>query len=190
MKLLSIIEDAELILQTLQQGALIAYPTEAVFGLGCDPDNEAAVHKLLTLKQRPVDKGLILVAKTYSQLFPYVDDAKIPMHKRTGIFSSWPGPVTWLLPAAKQTPKWITGGSDLIAVRVSQHLVVSQLCELFGKPLISSSANVSRAKPAVNTEQLYQQFDKTLLLVDGALGGANKPSQIRHGISRQTIRDN
>jgi L-threonylcarbamoyladenylate synthase len=190
MKLLSIIEDAELIIQTLQQGALIAYPTEAVFGLGCDPDNETAVHKLLALKKRPVDKGLILVAKTYSQLLPYVDDAKIPMHKRTEIFSSWPGPVTWLLPAAKKAPKWITGDSDLIAVRVSHHLVVSQLCELFGKPLISTSANVSGAKPAVNTQQLYQQFNKTLLLVDGALGGENKPSQIRHGISGQTIRDN
>ena len=146
MKRLSTIKDAELIKQRLQQGELLAYPTEAVLGLGCDPDNE--------------------------------------------IFSSWPGPMTWLLPAAKQAPKWVTGDSDLIAVRVSQHLVVSQLCELFGKPLISTSANVSGVKPAINAAQLYQQFDKTLLLVDGALGGANKPSQIRHGISGQTIRDN
>jgi L-threonylcarbamoyladenylate synthase len=190
MKLLSTIEDAELIIQALQKGELIAYPSEAVYGIGCDPDNEIAVLKLLALKKRPVEKGLILVAKTYSQLLPYVDDAKIPMHKRTEIFSSWPGPVTWLLPAARQTPKWITGDSDLIAVRVSQHLVISQLCELFGKPLISTSANVSGMIPAINSEQLYQQFDKTLLLVDGALGGANKPSQIRHGISGQTIRDN
>jgi L-threonylcarbamoyladenylate synthase len=189
MKLLSIIQDAELIVQKLQQGELLAYPTEAVYGLGGDPDNEDAVLKLLALKKRPIDKGLILVAKTYSQLLPYVDDAKIPMYMRTEIFSSWPGPVTWLLPAAKQCPKWITGNSDLVAVRVSQHLVVSQLCELFGKPLISTSANVSGVKPAINTEQLYQQFDKTLLLVDGALGGASNPSQIRHGISGQTIRD-
>jgi L-threonylcarbamoyladenylate synthase len=184
------IKDAEMIIQTLQKGGVIAYPTEAVLGLGCDPDNEGAVQTLLALKERSVDKGLILVAKTYSQLLPYVNDAKIPMNMRSEIFSSWPGPVTWLLPAAKQTPKWITGDSDLIAVRVSQHLVVSQLCELFGKPLISTSANVSGAKPAVNTEQLYQQFDKTLLLVEGELGGANKPSQIRNGISGQTIRDN
>lgn len=183
-------KDAELIIQGLRQGEVIAYPTEAVYGLGCDPDNEAAVHKLLILKNRPMEKGLILVANTYSQLLPYVDDKKIPMHKRTEIFSSWPGPVTWLLPAAEQAPKWVTGGSDLIAVRVSQHLVVRQLCELFGKPLISSSANVSGEQPALNAEQLYQQFDKTLLLVDGELGGANKPSQIRHGISGKTIRDN
>ena len=190
MKLLSTVKDAELIMQTLQQGGVIAYPTEAVLGLGCDPDNEAAVQQLLALKKRPVEKGLILVGNTYSQLLPYVDDAKIPMSMRTEIFSSWPGPVTWLLPAAKQSPKWITGDSDLIAVRVSQHLVVGQLCELFGKPLISTSANVSGIKPAINAEQLYQQFNKTLLLVDGALGVANKPSQIRHGISGQTIRDN
>ena len=181
--------NAELILQTLQKGQVIAYPTEAVLGLGCDPDNEDAVQMLLALKERPVDKGLILVAKTYSQLLPYVDDTKIPMYMRTEIFSSWPGPVTWLLPASKQSSKWVTGGSDLIAVRVSQHLVISQLCDLFGKPLISTSANVSGAKPAMNAQQLYQQFDKTILLVDGALGGAIKPSQIRHGVSGQTIRD-
>lgn len=183
------LDNKEVIKQALLEGKVIAYPTEAVFGLGCDPDNEDAVRQLLMLKKRPVEKGLILVANTYSQLLPYVDDAQIPMHMRTEIFSSWPGPVTWLLPAAITTPKWITGDSDLIAVRVSQHLVVSQLCGLFGNPLISTSANVSGREPAINAEQLYQQFDKSLLVVEGALGGANKPSQIRHGISGQTIRD-
>lgn len=190
MKLLSISADAQLISQSLQQGELIAYPTEAVYGLGCDPDNEVAVHKLLALKNRPVEKGLILVGKTYSQLLPYIDDTKVPMYMRTEIFSSWPGPVTWLLPAAKSAPEWVTGGSDLIAVRVSQHPVVSQLCELFGKPLISTSANLSGQKPAISAIQLTQQFDETLLLVDGPLGGATKPSQIRHGVSGKTIRDN
>lgn len=183
------IQDAQLIVEKLQQGELIAYPTEAVYGLGCDPDNEDAVFRLLALKKRSIEKGLILVAKTYSQLLPYVDDAKIPMYMRTEIFSSWPGPVTWLLPAAKNCPNWVKGNSDLVAVRVSQHIVINQLCELFGKPLISTSANVSGVEPAINIEQLYQQFDKTLLHVDGELGGANKPSQIRHGISGQTIRE-
>jgi L-threonylcarbamoyladenylate synthase len=99
------------------------------------------------------------------------------------IFSNWYGPLTWLLPASEHSQKWVTDGSGLIAVRVSQHLVIRQLCDLFGKPLISTSANVSGLTPAVNTERLYKKFDKTLLLVDVALGGANKPSQIRHGLS-------
>ena len=184
-----ILENSELILQTLQQGELVAYPTEAVLGLGCDPDNEAAVNALLMLKKRPVEKGLILVAKTYSQLLPYIDDARIPMDMRTEIFSSWPAAITWLLPASKKAPKWITGDSELIAVRVTQHIVVGQLCELFNKPLVSTSANVSGAQPAMNAQQLYQQFDKSLLLVEGCLGGENKPSQIRHGLTGQIIRD-
>ena len=61
----------------LQAGNVIAYATEAVFGLGCDPDNEAAVHKLLAIKQRPVDKGLILIAADWSQLTAYVDDERL-----------------------------------------------------------------------------------------------------------------
>ncbi|MEO9943746.1 MAG: Sua5/YciO/YrdC/YwlC family protein [Paraglaciecola sp.] len=183
------IKDSELILETLLQGGIIAYPTEGVLGLGCDPDNEEAVFKLLKIKNRPVEKGLILVAKTYSQLLPYIDDARIPMDMRTEIFSSWPAAITWLLPASKHAPKWITGDSDYIAVRVSQHLVVGQLCELFNKPLVSTSANVAGTQPALNAEQLNRQFSEPPVLVEGELGGNKKPSQIRHGMTGQIIRD-
>ncbi len=100
----------------MPQGELIAYLIEAIYEIGCDPDNESTENKLLADKKQPRDKSLILVAKTYSQL----------------------------LHATKQLHKWITGDNDLIAVRVSQHIVVSQLCELLGKPLITSSANVPR----------------------------------------------
>jgi L-threonylcarbamoyladenylate synthase len=172
-----------------QAGKIFAYPTEAVYGLGCDPDNEQAVMGLLSFKNRQVDKGLILVAQNYSQLLPYVDDKLIPMDKRTEIFSSWPGAVTWLLPASMQAPAWITGGSSLIAVRVSNHPKIQQLCVLFDKPLVSTSANISGCEPALNVEQVKQQFADKVILVDGELGGASKPSAIRHGLSGQTIRE-
>ncbi|MGS2720936.1 Sua5/YciO/YrdC/YwlC family protein [Paraglaciecola aestuariivivens] len=180
----------QLLVEQFNAGEVFAYPTEAVLGLGCDPDNQEAVTKLLALKNRPVEKGLILIARSYSQLLPYVNDAKIPMDKRTEIFSSWPGPITWLLPAAKSAPNWITGGSEFIAVRVSQHPVVCELCELLEKPIVSTSANVSGENPAKNSEQLYQQFNKSLLLVHGELGGETNPSLIRHGITGQIIRGN
>lgn len=179
----------DLLVERFNNGEVFAYPTEAVIGLGCDPDNQDAVTQLLKLKSRPVEKGLILVAKNYSQLLPYVDDARIPTYKRTEIFSSWPGPITWLLPASKLAPKWITGGSEFIAVRVSQHEVIRDLCDLFAKPLVSTSANVSGAQPALTAKQLYQQFDKSLLLIEGDLGDETKPSLIRHGISGKIIRD-
>jgi L-threonylcarbamoyladenylate synthase len=171
-------------------GQIFAYPTEAVFGLGCDPDNQAAIMALLSLKQRPVNKGLILVAKTYSQLLPYVNDAAIPMYMRTEIFSSWPGPITWLLPKSKAAPHWLTGDSELIAVRVSQHPVIRDLCSRFAKPLVSTSANLAATEPARTVQQVREYFNDKVLLIEGELGNAQLPSKIRHGFSGQTIRDN
>lgn len=180
--------------QTLQQqflqGDVFAYPTEAVFGLGCDPDNAEAVTKILELKKRSVTKGLILVAKTYSQLLPYVDDNRIPMDRRTEIFSSWPGPNTWLLPASKIAPNWLTGGSDLIGVRVSQHPLIQELCELFQKPIVSTSANISTFPAALTAQEVSQQFFDQVVLIPGELGGASLPSKIRHGLTGQVIREN
>ncbi|KXI30007.1 Sua5/YciO/YrdC/YwlC family protein [Paraglaciecola hydrolytica] len=181
---------AQQLQQQFVQGCIFAYPTEAVYGLGCDPDNESAVTELLRLKQRSVTKGLILVARSYSQFLAYVDDAAIPMDRRTEIFSSWPGPNTWLLPASKKAPLWITGGSDFIAVRVSQHPLIQELCELFQKPLVSTSANISTYPAAQTPEQVITQFADKVVLIAGELGGALKPSMIRHGYTGKVIREN
>ena len=181
--------ELQLVLQALQQGSVIAYPTEAVYGLGCDPDNEAAVMALLAIKQRPVEKGLILVAANYSQLLPYVDDKAIPLEKRYQIFSSWPGHISWVLPASKTAPKWITGQFNTIAVRVSAHPVVQQLCSAYGKPLVSTSANLS-GQPAITDKAELQQSlgDKLSAIMPGPLGGATQPSQIRDAISGDIVR--
>ena len=176
------------LLEAFNQGKVFAYPTEAVFGVGCDPDSEEAVNLLLELKKRPVEKGLILVAKDYSQLLPYVDDSAIPMDRRTEIFSSWPGPVTWLLPASSNAPFWITGGSALIAVRVSAHPVVQSLCARFGRPLVSTSANISGEPPAKNQKEVKMQFADAVICVDGPLGNSAKPTTIKNGLNGQTIR--
>lgn len=177
------------VIDALNAGGVIAYPTEAVYGLGCDPDNEAAVLALLAIKQRPVEKGLILVAANYSQLMPYVDDKAIPPKKRYQIFSSWPGHVSWVLPASQAAPKWITGQFDSIAVRVSAHPVVQQLCLTYGKPLVSTSANLS-GQPAITNKTELEQSLGTMLaaIVPGALGGATQPSQIRNALTGDIVR--
>ncbi|WP_240503727.1 MULTISPECIES: Sua5/YciO/YrdC/YwlC family protein [Pseudoalteromonas] len=172
-------------------GDVLCYPTEAVYGLGCDPDNEAAVMQLLNLKQRDVTKGLILVADNYGQCLPYVDDAKIPMDKRADIFSSWPGPITWLLPAKVDTPKWLTGNHDTIAIRISAHPVVNALCQTFAKPLVSTSANITGAEPVISIAQAKATFhDQIACYVMGELGGSANPSQIKHALSGALIRGN
>ncbi|BBN80039.1 threonylcarbamoyl-AMP synthase [Pseudoalteromonas sp. A25] len=177
--------------QALSAGGVICYPTEAVFGLGCDPDNQEAVNKILTIKQRKVSKGLILLADNYGQCLPYVDDAKIPMDKRTALFSSWPSAVTWLLPAKASTPKWLTGEHDTIAVRVTAHPQCKALTRLFGKPLVSTSANLSGEQPVMSLDEARRIFNELVdCYVHGELGGNAAPSQIKHALSGAVIRGN
>ncbi|ALQ53372.1 Threonylcarbamoyl-AMP synthase [Pseudoalteromonas issachenkonii] len=174
---------------SLEQGDVILYPTEAVYGLGCDPDNQQAVERLLDIKQRPVEKGLILIADNYGQLLKYVDDAKLPMDKRADIFSSWPGALTWVMPAAKSTPKWLTGQFDTIAVRVTNHPTVKRLCQQFGKPLVSTSANLTGQATVTSIVEAQQQFgEQVSFYVDEPLGGNTQPSTIKDAMTGNVFR--
>lgn len=177
------------VLQALHQQAVIAYPTEAVYGLGCDPNSEAAVMALLAIKQRPVEKGLILIAANYEQLLPFVDDNAIPATIRQQILASWPGHISWIVPASKTAPPWITGQFTTIAVRVSAHPVVQQICLGFAQPIVSTSANLSGQPAITDAKELYQQMsDKVSAIMPGQLGGAKQPSQIRNALTGAIVR--
>ena len=125
----------------LKQGKVIAYPTEAVYGLGCDPDNVDAVSRILQIKHRALDKGFILIASSWEQIQPLV--MYLTPDLLTRVFATWPGPITWLFPASKQVPAWIRGNHDSVAVRVTAHPIARALCEQFGGPLISTSCNIA-----------------------------------------------
>ncbi|AKA38961.1 L-threonylcarbamoyladenylate synthase type 1 TsaC [Yersinia ruckeri] len=176
------------VLQALQQEEIIAYPTEAVFGLGCDPDSEKAVNDLLALKQRPWQKGLILIAANYEQLLPYINDEKLDDTQRATIFSSWPGPVTWVIPVRKTTPRWLTGHFNSLAVRVSDHPLVQQLCTYYGKPLVSTSANLSGLEPCRTEEDVRKQFGADFPVLSGLVGGRLNPSEIRDALTGEHFR--
>ncbi|EEQ07983.1 L-threonylcarbamoyladenylate synthase type 1 TsaC [Yersinia bercovieri] len=176
------------VLRALQQEEVIAYPTEAVFGLGCDPDSEKAVNALLALKQRPWQKGLILIAANYEQLKPYIDDSTLSDLQRETIFSCWPGAVTWVIPARAETPRWLTGSFDSLAVRVSDHPLVQQLCLQYGKPLVSTSANLSGREPCRTDEEVRIQFGPSLPVLFGKVGGRLNPSEIRDAITGKQFR--
>src|SRR5690606_32756593 len=117
-----------------------ACPTEAVWGLGCDPWNGLAVDRLLALKQRPMKKGLILVAADISQFSELLYD--LPEDWQATLKASWPGPNTWLVPHRGRLPGWITGQHASVALRVTDHPLLAELCALTG-PLVSTSANPS-----------------------------------------------
>ncbi len=168
-------------------GGLVAYPTEAVYGLGCDPQNKAAVLRLLALKERPIDKGLILIAADLEQISRYLQPLSDEVRER--VFATWPGPVTWLLPAGPYTPAWIRGEHDTVAVRVTAHATAAALCRTFGGAIVSTSANLSGQEPARTAAETQALFDQWLdCILVGEVGGADKPSEIRDAISGRIIR--
>ena len=172
-------------IELLNQGDVVAYPTEGVYGFGCDPRNEAAIEKVLELKQRPAHKGLILIASSFEQLQEFV--AEVPADKLAAAAVTWPGPYTWIFPAAKTTSKLLTGEHDSIAVRVSAHPVVQELCQAFGA-LVSTSANLAGQPAAMSAADIQHYFGANFPVVPGALGGSKKPSTITDVMSGMIIR--
>lgn len=162
--------------ETIRTGGVVACPTEAVYGLSCDPWDEQAVTHLLALKQRAVSQGLILVAGGLYQFTSLV--AHLSRVQKEMLAASWPGPVTWLVPASAQVPAWIRGAHASVALRVTAHPVMAELCRVAGKPLVSTSANRSSEPPARSIEDVNDYFPG-LPVVAGELGGADRPSEIR-----------
>jgi L-threonylcarbamoyladenylate synthase len=164
----------------LKSGGVIAYPTESVFGLGCDPTNRRAVQRILRLKGRPQHKGLILVADRLSKLQGYI----APLNEmQTGkLQQSWSmhsRPHTWLVPSAKHCPKWLTGKHSTLAVRVSSHALTAGLSKASGMALVSTSANRSGCQPARTTRQCHRLFGNQVRVIHGLTGRAKKPSTIQ-----------
>ena len=165
-------------LQVMGAGGVVACPTEAVWGLSCDPDSAYAVRRLLRLKRRPVEKGLILVAASQAQLGFLLAD--LPEDQRARLEDSWPGPNTWLVPHRGRVEPWIHGEHNTVAVRVSAHPVVRALCQAWGGPLVSTSANPAGSQPPRAAFQVRRYFGETLdYVLPGHVGGADRPSQIR-----------
>ena len=171
------------------QGGIIAYPTEAVFGLGCDPDNDEAVNKLLSLKERSVDKGLILLAANYDQLLPYLNNDAISKDEHLRILSRWPAALTQVLPASSNISPLLCGVFDSIAVRVTNHPDVVAMCNLTNKAIVSTSANLSGQPPAVTWQQVEQQLGgKVDYIIKKDTLGFLKPTSIINGLTGSIIR--
>lgn len=171
----------------LKSGGVIAYPTEAVWGLGCDPFNEQAVLHLLALKQRPIAKGLILIAASVAQVEPYLQ--LLSPQQRQRVIDSWPAAQTWVVPVKSSFPSWIRGEHLSVALRVSAHPPVQALCRAFGGAIISTSANIAGQASAQNTAEIAQSFANALSYVlDAPLGGHKSPSQIRDACTGEILR--
>jgi L-threonylcarbamoyladenylate synthase len=170
----------------LRAGGVIAYPTEGVWGLGCDPFNEQAVRRVLDLKQRSEAKGLIMIAASVVQIASWLDE--LSMAQKAEVLATWPGPYTWVVPASA-APHWLRGEHDSVALRVSDHPGVHLLCEAWGGPLVSTSANRSGQSALLDAASVQREFGAALdAILPGPLGADPRPSEIRDALSGVVLR--
>lgn len=185
----------------VQQGNLLAYPTEAVWGIGCDPFNQQAVEQILAIKNRPLEKGMIVIAPSIASIQPFLQ--YLPQERQQTILSSWRKvdnqAITWLFPIPQdlpiKIPDWVTGGRDSLAIRVIAHPTIGKLCQKLISPqnpygfLISTSCNPSGELPAKNFTQAQQYFGESVgYLVDETLN-FTQPSQIKNALSGELVRE-
>ena len=170
------------IVAALKDGEVVAYPTEGVWGIGCDPSNEEALKKLISLKKRSKGKGFIIIG---SKLLHFKKYAEVEVNK-TKLMSKWPGPHTWIVPALEISPL-LSGGKETIALRLSQHKETVNICNEFGGAIVSTSANKEGQKTPLDPEGIKEIFPG-IKVMKGELGGLNKPSTIEDLFTGEVIR--
>lgn len=171
----------------LRAGGVIAYPTEGVYGLGCDPANLAAFQRIFAAKRRPPEQGVLLIAASLEQVRPLIGDAPQAAFDRANAI--WPGPHTFIFPRSAAVPEWVAGGHPGIALRVTAHAPAAALCRAFGGPLVSTSANRHGEAPALSAAAIQAIFgDELDGVVDAPLGGLARPTPITDAVSGAIIR--
>ena len=175
------------IVSVIKQKGIVAYPTEAVFGMGCAPQYEQSIQRLLAIKQREASKGFILIAASLEQFSSYIHPLTDKIVKR--IQAKSPHPITWLVPASETISPLLTGKHKTLAIRITQHPSCISLCNALGHPLISTSANPADLPPAMTIKEVKTYFSSSIDgLLDCPLGHANAPSEIRDALTYQRLR--
>ena len=165
---------------------VIAYPTEGVWGLGCDPFSYSAVEKLLNLKKRSVAQGLLLVATHIGQFDPFLKGLERKHYDE--LDRTWPGPITYLVPDNGFAPRWVVGEHQTLGLRISDHPVIKALCSLTG-PLVSTSANITGSPPMKSAEEIKEVFSEEIdYVLFGELGKLGRPTEIKNIVTGEILR--
>ncbi len=181
-------EEYEDISNAIVKGKIVAYPTESVFGIGCDPENEKSINKIIEIKNRSKQKGLIIIADEVKKLSKFIHKDYLDLFiKKSDIESK---PTTWIVPSSKHVLNLVKGEDSSVALRITQHPIASRICKYSNKAIISTSANISSKTPAKNSNEILMQFGEEIdIIVDGRVGDSIKPTQIVDLITNKVIRE-
>ncbi len=181
------VADLTYAVRVIREGGIVAYPTESCYGLGCDPRQHASIRRLLHLKRRSWEQGLILIGARFTQLARYIDASHRTAIERAQ--ATWPGPHTWVLPALPRVSPWIRGRQPGIAVRVTAHRGAAALCGHVRLALVSTSANRHGRPPARSALAVRREFgDGVDFILPGRLDGLDSPTEIRDGVTNRVLR--
>lgn len=174
--------------EAVRAGGVVLHPAEAVWGLACDPGCAPAVAAVYALKQRPGGKGLILVSDSFERLAPLL--APVPAARLRAALSTWPGPRTWVFPAAAGCPDWLAGERGSLAIRVSAHEPLRALVAAAGTALVSTSANTSGRPPPARLDQVEPAIRAGVqAIAPGATGDLDRPTPIHDVLTGELLRD-
>ena len=167
----------------LKNGGVVAYSTETVLGLGCDPHNQQAVHRILWLKNRAVENGLITLVDSLTSLQQY--STLLSANQIDSIASA--KNTTWLVPANEQVPTWVRGKHEKLAVRITQHPIAKPLSAAT-QGIISTSANISSYKILADQNEIRNWFGPHVDYIIVGETGSNTPSEIKDLITGEQLR--
>jgi len=157
----------------LRVGNVISYPTETFYGLGVDITNEKAIKKLYELKRRDYSLPIAMLVADKAMIEDYIGPVNESVTNLIKAF--WPGPLTILFPAGPKISKSLTTNTGKIGIRISSHPVATAIVREFGKPITTTSANLSGYPPSLTTRHVQKYFkDKIDLIIDG---GESEPSR-------------
>jgi len=161
----------------ISHNGVIIYPTETVYGLGCDPTSFDAIDTINSLKQRDNKTGLLLIACHIDQLDGYI---KHPSKQQIDLINTTPSTTSWITAAHSKAPPWLVSKDGTIGFRITSHPVTRRLCELLQHPIISTSANYKGRTPVSNTLQCHQEFGGIVdFILTSSIERTESPSTIR-----------
>ena len=157
----------------LKEGQVVAYPTETIYGLGADVQDKKAVKRIYDLKARDYGLPISILVSNLSMLREVVSE--VPDRALVLMRKFWPGALTILFPASSIIPKGLVTNTGKVGIRISSHPVASALVEAFGRPMTTTSANLSGFPPSLAVKHVQKYFgDKLLCIIDG---GEVEPSR-------------
>ena len=163
--------------ECLKEGGIIIYPTDTIYGLGCDIYNHKAIERVCKIKNvDPLKAQLSFICRDLSHLSDFTKSIDTPLYRM--LKNHLPGPYTFILPASKQVPKILKSKKNTVGIRVPDNIICMSILETLGNPILSASLPEEMVEEYTDPEIIYEKFKHLVdLVIDGGIGNIT-PSTI------------